>query len=270
MNVIVSHDVDHLTAWEHKGDLIVPKHIIRNCIECGFRYISCEEMLKRFSDILRNKWNNLEAMMKFDKEHGVPSTFFFGVKNGLGLSYAQKDAGFWINKAMEEGFAVGVHGIAFERLEDIREEFDTFARTTKMVDFGIRMHYLRRNSETLHHLERAGYGFDSSFPEMSSPYKVGGLWEFPLHIMDGNILCKNARWQDQTLSQARDATKAILEEAVDRNIKYFTILLHDRYFNDSFKTWKEWYIWLIELLRENGSSFVSYADAVKEMENEEH
>jgi len=268
MNVIISHDVDHITAWEHNKDLILPKHIIRNCIEFGLRYISHEELLKRFRDILRNRWNNLEAMMKFDKEQTVPSTFFFGVQNGLGLSYSLRDAAFWINKAIEEDFSVGVHGIAFERLEDISEEHYTFARTTKLTDFGIRMHYLRRTAETLRYLDKAGYGFDSSFPGIESPYKVGGLWEFPLQIMDGNIMSRNNRWQDRTLSQAKDGTKAILEDAVNHDFKYFTVLLHDRYFSDSFATWREWYVWLINYLKDNKFEFINYTDAIKELEKQ--
>src|SRR5208337_2011966 len=109
MNIIISHDVDHITAWEHKGDLIIPKHIVRNCIEFGLRYISCEEMLKRLRNIHANKWNNLEALMNFDKENGIPATFFFGVENGLGLSYKLNDAQVWMKKAVKEGFAIGVH-----------------------------------------------------------------------------------------------------------------------------------------------------------------
>ncbi len=265
MKVIVSHDVDHITAWEHKGDLILPKHLMRNWIEFCLRYISPDEMIKRLGDMLRNRWNNLEALMEFDKQQGIPSTFFFGVENGAGLAYALRDAAFWANKASEEGFAVGVHGIAYERLDDIKKEFSLFARITKLRGFGIRMHYLRRNGETLKYLERAGYTFDSSFPEMTSPYRVGGLWEFPLHIMDGHILCRNARWQNQTMEQTRDATKAIVEKAFKLGIEYFTVLLHDRYFSDSFKTWREWYIWLIQYLRNNGLSFSSYDEAVKEL-----
>jgi len=266
MNIIISHDVDHITAWEHKGDLILPKHIIRDCIELGMRYISYEEMFKRLREIRANKWNNLESLMKFDKENGLPATFFFGVENGLGLSYNLSDAKIWMNEAVKEGFAIGVHGIAYERLEDIRKEFDAFARTTKLTDFGIRMHYLRRNAETLHHLEKVGYGFDSSFPEMRSPYRIGNLWEFPLHIMDGHILCKNNRWQNQTFSQSKDATKVILENAVKQGIDYLTILLHDRYFSDSFKTWKDWYVWVIEFLKGNGFRFINYYEAIRELQ----
>ena len=267
MNAIISHDVDHITVWEHKRDLILPKHIIRNCIEFGLKYITLDEVAGRLRDIMRNKWNNLEALMQFDKEKGIPATFFFGMQNGVGLSYALQDAKPWMEKATEEGFPIGVHGMAFERLEEMRKEFDAFAALTGLGGFGIRMHYLRRNAETLINLEKAGYRFDSSVQQLASPYRVSDLWEFPLHIMDGRILCRNGRWQDQTLEQAKDSTKALLEEAVKRGIGYFTILLHDRYFSDSFRTWKQWYVWTTEFLRDNGFKFISFNDAIEELED---
>ena len=130
MKAIISHDVDHITAWEHKRDLILPKHIVRNCIECGLRYISPVEVVRRSGDIFRNKWNNLDSLMEFDREYGVPATFFFGVEKGMGLTYKLKDASYWINRVAKKGFHVGVHGIAFERFEGIRKEFDTFADIT--------------------------------------------------------------------------------------------------------------------------------------------
>lgn len=266
MNVIVSHDVDHITAWEHSRDLILPKHVARNLIECGLGRISPGEAARRFRDIVRNRWNNIADLMEFDRDKGVPSAFFFGVRNGLGLSYTLDDAKLWMDRVASGGFAIGVHGIAFERPEDIRREHDVFAAATGLGSFGIRMHYLRRNAATLANLEKTGYSFDSTLHGLESPFKVGGMWEFPLHIMDGDIMCGNGRWQDRTLEQAMDATKAVLDAAADRGIEYFTVLLHDRYFSESFRTWKRWYAWAIDFLKGSGCRFVGYDEAVRELE----
>ncbi|MDA8087540.1 MAG: hypothetical protein M0Z75_12655 [Nitrospiraceae bacterium] len=268
MKVIISHDVDHITAWEHGRDLILPKHIVRNCIEFGLKYISGREMARRFADIARNRWHNMEEMMGFDREMGIPSTFFFAVSNGMGLSYSLEDAKFWMNRAMDEGFDIGVHGIEFESPHGITVEFNTFARLTNITGFGIRMHYLRRNDGTLRNLAKAGYRFDSSIAELAPPFRVDSLWEFPLHIMDGNILCRNSRWQDRSLEQAKDSTKAIFDASFDRGIEYFTILLHDRYFTDSFRTWKNWYIWVTEFVKANGIGFTSYNEAIRQLERD--
>ena len=103
---------------------------------------------------------------------------------------------------------------------------------------------------------------------MTSPYKVGAFWEFPVHIMDANIMRKDKRWQNQTLAQVKDTTKVITGRAAESGIKYLTIIFHDRYFSDCFRTWKDWYIWLIGFLQDNGIKFISYSDAIKELEKE--
>jgi hypothetical protein len=266
MKVIISHDVDHIRAWEHKNDLIIPKHIVRNIIEFGLGKISLYEINKRFKNILKNKWHNMESLMQFNNNHNIPSTFFFGVSNGKGLNYGLKDAKFWMIKVMQEGFHIGVHGIAFDNLNDIKKEYETFTSLTSLTSFGIRMHYLRSNNNTLNFLDKTGYIFDSSIPEMRNPFKIGRLWEFPLHIMDGYIFCRQTRWQNQTLNQAKDSTIKIIEHATELGLHYFTILFHDRYFSDSFQTWKEWYIWLIEYLINNRFEFISYHEAINELE----
>jgi hypothetical protein len=264
MEVIISHDVDHITAFEHKN-LIIPKHLVRNVIEIALGYISLSEFLNRSRDLAKNKWHNLESLVKFDKENHIPSTFFWGVKNGKGLDYNLRNAEIFIKKVMEEGFDVGVHGIAFDDNNDIKTEYNIFKKISGLNEFGIRMHYLRRSNETLNYLNESGYIFDTSLCKLENPFKVGTLWEFPLHIMDGYILYRNSRWQNQNLVQAKEATIRIIENCLNHGINYFTVLFHDRYFSESFITWKEWYIWLIHYLKENNFSFITYRDAIEDL-----
>ena len=101
MKIIISHDVDHITVWEHKKDLIISKFIVRSFIEFGLGYISPVELKIRFKSLLENKWQNIEELMQFDKENEIPSTFFVGIVNGLGLSYSLKDAEFWIKRIQQ-------------------------------------------------------------------------------------------------------------------------------------------------------------------------
>ena len=58
-----------------------------------------------------------------------------------------------------------------------------------------------------------------------------------------------------------------IEEAFKKDIKYFTILFHSRNFNDSFCSWKNWYIWVIGYLKNNGLEFTNYREAINELEN---
>jgi len=266
MKIIISHDVDHLTAWEHNRDLLIPKHVIRNIVEFVSGRIGFSEVMDRSGDIFKNKWQNLESLSEFNSEHNIPSTFFFGVSNGLGLNYTFENAAFWIKEICEKGFDVGVHGIAFQDFANIKKEHDLFKAVSGLDGFGIRMHYLRSNEKTPEMLDRAGYAFDSSLYKLDNPFRIGGLWEFPLHIMDGYVICRQSKWQNQDLNQCKDTAQEILEAAFDRGIQYFTILFHDRYFTDSFRTWKEWYIWLIQYLKNNGFKFVNYRQAIEELE----
>lgn len=266
MKAIVSHDVDHLTVWEHGLDGIIAKHVIRNFIEMGLGYVSLREVAGRLGDIGRNRWHNLELLMRFDREQAVPATFFFGVANGAGLRYSLANAASWIQKVAGEGFEVGVHGIAYNRIEDMRREYRLFKQILGRNSFGIRMHYLRMDENTLDLLDDVGYLFDSSVAQVKGPYRVGRLWEFPVHIMDGYVICGQARWQTRSLAESMEATKRIIEDAADAEIGYLTVDVHDRYFSASFRTWKKWYVWLIGYLQQNGIRFVSYRQALEELD----
>lgn len=265
MKIIISHDVDHITAFEHKN-MVIPKHLVRNIIEILSGYVSPSEFLNRLRDLSENKWHNLESLIEFDKENHIPSTFFFGVKNGKGLDYFLEDAKIWINKVVHEGFDVGVHGIAFDDYNDIKTEYDIFQKISGLKEFGIRMHYLRRSNETINYLNESGYAFDASLYKLENPFKIGKLWEFPLHVMDGYVICNKSRWQNQNLVQSKETTKKIIEKCFNNGINYFCVLFHDRYFSDSFKTWKEWYIWLVDYLINNKLKFISYYGALSELD----
>ena len=266
MKIIVSHDVDHITAWEHKKDLIIPKLAVRSSIELVIGKIGFMEYLLRFKELAKNKWQNLEELMGFDEENKVRSTFFIGVKNGLGLSYSLDNAKYWTEKIVERGFDAGVHGLAFNNYDDIKDEYDTFGNLSGLKKFGIRIHYVRKSEDTLKFLDKAGYIFDSTLNKLENPFKAGNLWEFPLHIMDSYTFQENSRWQNRTLEEAKDKTKSVIQEASTKGIKYFTILFHDTYFSNSFKSWKDWYIWIVCHLKNSGFEFTTYREAIQELE----
>jgi len=271
MKMIISHDIDHLTVWEHRKDLVIPKFLIRSFIEFSLGRIPFKEMYFRLVEITKNKWQNLEELMLFDKEQGVEATFFIGVSNGqvydgLRLNYSLRETEFWLKKIITKGFDIGVHGICYREFEGIKGELETFKRISGFKSFGIRMHYLRTDENALNLLAKAGYLFDSSVYDLKNPFKVGNMWEFPLHIMDGYVFHKNCRWQNVSLGEAKDDTKRQIEKAYEKGINYFTVLFHDRYFSEAFKQMKEWYIWLINYIRGSGFSFVNYRNAIKGLE----
>ena len=268
MKIIISHDVDHFTAWEHKNDLIIPKLFTRSLIEWCAGYINASEIFSRFKRIiLKNKYHNIEEIMTFNSDNRVPSTFFIGVSSGNGLKYSLENAKFWTRKILNAGFEVGVHGISYDCLAYIKKEHELFKSIVDSESFGIRMHNLKQNNSTFELLEKANYIYDCTRMEMADPFKIGKLWEFPLHLMDIHVLCKNSRWQNQTLKESQETTKIILEKGYAKGLKYFSILYHDRFFSDDFKTWKEWYIWLVRYLKDNKFQFSNYKDAINDLAN---
>jgi len=186
--------------------LIIPKFVLRALIEFGLGFISGGEVKYRLLSLIKNSWNHIEALMVFDRQHGIPSTFFIGVNNGKFLSYGKDIARDWINRISSHGFDVGVHGIEYDDFKAMTEEHREFRQMSGLDSFGIRMHYLQRAPDTIEFLSRIGYSFDSSDPALKPPYHVGFMWEFPLHVMDGDILCNGARWQNRKLEEARQAT----------------------------------------------------------------
>jgi hypothetical protein len=266
VKIIISHDVDHITVGEHSRDLIVPKIIVRNTLELIMLRISPADFIRRFGDLLRNKWQNIAELTKFNLEHGVPSTFFIGINNGVGLSYRRSHAEKWIQWAINHDTSVGIHGIAYRHFEEIKDEYDLFSRISKKDKIGIRMHYLRLTPETLQHLAKSGYTFDSSVRQMTGPYKVGDMWEFPLHLMDGDLFYHGKRYQNRSLKQVKSETIEHLKNAEKMGIPYFSVLFHDRYFCKAYSGWLEWYKWLVLYAQENGYTFVGFEKAVAELE----
>ena len=66
MKVIVSHDVDHITIWEHYHDLAVLKALARSSIELISGKIGLVEYFLRFREIALNKHQYLDKLMRFD------------------------------------------------------------------------------------------------------------------------------------------------------------------------------------------------------------
>lgn len=265
MKIIISHDVDHINVSEHLLDLVLIKFIIRSKIELFKGKINFKEFVFRLSELFSNKWNRIEEIIEFNKQHNIPSTFFVGVNNGVGLNYSLKQAIKKIKLIQSEGFDVGIHGIVYDNVDGICMEFEKFSQIVGYSNFGIRMHYLRKTKETLNFLSKAGFLFDTSIPHMGSAYKLNNIIEFPIHIMDGWMIEGNKRWQIYNLNEAMDNTIKLINEGVEKKIDYFSIIFHDRYFSDAFYTWKMWYINVIKYLKQNSFEFVDYKSAIKEI-----
>jgi glycosyltransferase involved in cell wall biosynthesis/peptidoglycan/xylan/chitin deacetylase (PgdA/CDA1 family) len=270
MKVIISHDVDHLKPSDNLKTLIIPKAVIRAGIEMALGKISPKEFRLRLLNIVKNKWQNIDSLMAFDRKNGIKATYFIGVNNGLGLNYSLQDAEYWTRKILRRGFDVGVHGIDFDSLDAVKKEFETFKRISGLDEFGIRMHYLRTDEATFEYMAQAGYLFDASkYVSDLKHSMIGTMHEFPLHIMDGYEIETNRQWQTVDKETALRNTIKKVEELRDKGVEYLSVLIHPRYFDESYLTWKEWYEGLIDYFKEQGYEFVNFKEAIAALEQKQ-
>jgi hypothetical protein len=269
MKAIISHDIDHIKVSEHLfRDLIVPKYMARMHVELFAGHISIREYILRWSDFFKNKWQNIDELITFNNINGVPSSFFVAVNKGVGLNYTNNSALVWIEQMKLRQCEIGIHGIEFDNEELMKQEYDFFSELTGINNFGIRMHYVRNTDNTFKILDANGYRYDSTEHSFRNPYKIGNMWEFPFQLMDGWVIENGKSWQSVNLEKAKENTLKIIDRAQNENLKYLGIDFHDRYFSHSFKTWLNWYMWVVEYLRENKIEFVNYNQAINELEKE--
>jgi len=261
MKIIVSHDVDHLTWSEHLWkDLYIPKLWVRSLKLLLTGVIDRKTFASRINFWGNDRMNRIEELMAFERSMNVPATYFFVMRAGLGVAYKAAMAGPLIKKILDEGFDAGVHGMAYNDSTAMKEEYEDFKKLSGRDQFGIRMHYLRSDAGTRNKLAQTGYLFDSTDYNISDPYPVGNMMEFPISVMDVYAVRPGHR----TIDMAKAYTLQKLEEAAKNNIPFFTINFHDMLFDPSYGLYMEWFTWLIALCKESGYSFTSFNKAIAE------
>ncbi|MCL3779156.1 hypothetical protein EMN47_02035 [Prolixibacteraceae bacterium JC049] len=252
MKVIVSHDVDHLYWGEHFFDRFLFGSIYRAFKEVLSNRESLLNVASRFLDF---RLNNIDELILFDKQYGVKPTYFFGMDNALSLSYDYKKTELYINKVLESGGFVGLHGIDYNsKLHMSREK----ERLQKMLPeeycFGIRNHYLRQSEKTKQIQFELGYLYDSTDYNDAPPSRIGNFLEFPISVMDVTI----EREANYSLKEMKAITLKLIETFDDMNKPYFVVNFHDVYYRDSYSRMKQWYEWLIEYLYLQNYTFTSF------------
>jgi hypothetical protein len=262
LKILISHDVDHLYVSDHLlRDLIIPKLWIRSFFELLSHKIGIKIFLYRLISIFDNRLNKIPEIIEFDKKYNIPSIFFFGMDNALGLSYKKQVAAPWIEMVLKHGFDAGVHGINYESIDLMQKEYRDFSAISNLKSFGIRLHYVRYNEFTFNKISKIGYLFDSSefnktSIELKSPYRIGNMWEFPLCLMDGYIM-------KYDLETAKSKITEAFSEAKKLRLEYFTFLFHDYLFNENtYPKHKELYEWFVNYCISQEYVFVSYREAI--------
>ena len=58
-----------------------------------------------------------------------------------------------------------------------------------------------------------------------------------------------------------------MDAAADCGIDYYTVLFHDFYYAEAYESWKGWFEFVVEYASAKGWEFISFAQAVQELEN---
>lgn len=266
MKIILSHDVDNLTAKEHNKDLIIIKMIIRAFIEFFLFRINFSTFISRLKLIFNNNLTNIKDLVELDKKYNTKATYFFATANDNTLAYKAKSASPYVKYILDNGLNVGIHGIAFDNLNGMKTEYDKFNIIHNTNNIGIRMHYLRRNNETFSYMKEIGYAFDTTeySKELKQPYITKeGLIEIPFHIMD-SYLFQEKGIQKYNSTYAIEYTKNIINSNINNDI-ILNINFHQEYYSDGWKDWKDWYTWIVKYCNDKNIEFISYQEVVNEL-----
>jgi len=262
MKIVLSHDIDHLYWNEHYfKDTFLLRYIYRNTKALLKNDIKFALYLKRLK--ITGRLHRIPELIEFYQKKNLKANFFFGMNNGLRLSYDYKKTIPLINSLIVNGHSVGVHGIAFNDRDSIKIEYNRFKNIIKSENFGIRTHYLRFATNTAKLFKEQGYIFDSSIEKLHNPYFINDLLEIPISIMDASLV-PNAQI-NQNIKVWKEKTLDKLNFAEQNNISYFVINSHDIFFSDNYPTIKQWYIWLIDFLIKEKYKFVSFNQIINLM-----
>jgi hypothetical protein len=266
MKIIISHDVDNLTVMEHRKDLVVCKYLVRCMIEWANGSLAREEVRHRFKELVSNQWNRIDEIIEYNRENRIPTSFFVAVRNALGLSYSTENAHRWIRRIEQRGCRVGLHGIEFQNPDRMKSERALFEKATREKSFGIRMHYLRSHPDTKRHLSRLGYAFDSTDFGVIDCYRSEGIWEFPIQLMDVDLIFKNKKFQTESFDAIRRRTLSIFKKVRDSKARFLTVNFHDRYFSPAARVFRDWYLWINDFFLSQRFEYTDFYGAMRELE----
>lgn len=269
MKIIISHDVDHLYLKEHVTDSFIWGLVYRGIKNTIQGNISLITFLKRFPGRL----NRIKELHEFNKNAGVKETFFFGMRNGLNLSYDWKDTKPFIDYLLKEEVLVGMHGMGHNSYEMLLEEANRFkTMLPRHYPLGIRNHYLRMDNNTLGNMDKIGFLFDSTYYNSDNPaycyadtaFLHGNIWEIPIGLMDAGFVPDNSK----ELIDIKIKTLAKIQKAENNNQPFFVVNFHDIYYSEAYNVYKQWYEWLISYFVEQNYEFIDFAIAVKILNNQ--
>jgi len=194
MNIEITHDVDHLGVADHLHDLALPRFLTYQAIKVARGLISFREFAVATREIIRSAvsrdydtWENFEEWIALHRQAGVPGTWFFACRPGLGMTYGAKAARPYLERLRKEGHQIGLHSQCRDDLGGLRKEMDEFCDAYGLLPpLPVRMHYLAKAPD--HEDQMQAYRdivtYDSSIFHASQTAARGDFIR-PINVMDG-------------------------------------------------------------------------------------
>ena len=272
----VSHDVDHL---RHYWNLNLLKFWGVSLIEFIYGRITFDtfiECIRNSFATENDSWNQIELLASANKNYQTPATYFFVDSSGRGVDYGSLECFAAIKKLKAVGiFDIGVHGQTYDGLSyRTMADFELFFSTElggigeflEKKPEGIRMHYLRWRPQFPDAMKKVGFVYDSTefSDNLKQPYKMNnGLVEIPLHIMDTYLF--SPFYKNLSLADAKDYALKMINRC-RKEKKVLNILFHPRHLSTEFKRQREWYLWLLELAKNDKTCYkISLGEIAKKV-----
>ena len=268
--VVLSHDVDHLGLREHLVDTFLARYAVN---------VARQELGRRFRPLRaldawagiglalvgRDRWDVIDELIEAEKSAGLPATWFFAMRRGLGIAYSDSARDAAIEEVWGAGFEVGLHGQSPEDGGALAGEIREHAERLGEDVLGMRMHYLRLTSAALDGLVEAGVRYDTTVmnredmrpdthplrgPRLVRP----GLLEIPLHVMDSTLFSVTGLGMDARA--AMTYFRSLMDNAAARG-RVIVINLHPNNYSRQAPDARDWFDALLAELSTRSDAFVT-------------
>ena len=270
--ICISHDVDNLSLKEHMIDDVSVKSLVSSYIELYHKHRNVQSTLNYNLACIRcllfgfkDPYDNIEEWIELEKN--IPSTFYFAMTSGRGIKYSKEQTKNAVKMLAGTQFEIGIHGQNHSNIQIIKEELEELFSISGKKPSGIRMHYLNFSKDTWQLLEDAGYLYDTTYGfSRETGYRSGTVMpyyvpvtsdqkiiEIPLHIMDTTLF--NVLYMNLNTEMAISITEKTIEQCRKYN-GVMSALIHQRSISPHFSRYREWYMWLRDLIQNDGQCWI--------------
>jgi len=233
--------------------------------------------------LIKDFWIDFYQYIEIEKD--LKSTYFFlPYKKQRGMIDGRRapsrraskcdilDLKSYVEDLKSQGHEIGLHGIdAWHDTNKGVEEFSRISTIAGISEIGVRIHWLYFNEDSPMELEKAGFYYDTTIgyndavgyaagtTQVFCPLRVERLFEIPMHIMD------TALFYTGRMALREEQAILLCTNLINNSVNYGGVLVinwHQRSLAPE-RLWVDFYIRLINLLKEHRVWFATCEEAVR-------